>query len=170
MKTIDITLAILQDIFRKYPEIIQAKLYGSRAKGNYKTNSDYDLALFFKKDLVSSKKNSYVKIISAIKDALEQTSLPYLFDIQSYHEISNLELKKHIDRIGIVIFDQEILQSSYISWDSTMLNELIHHTELAHIIYALKQYPNVINQKQTKQIIDALRRFVVINTSTNTTI
>lgn len=160
METIDITLAILQDIFRQYPEIIQAKLYGSRAKGNYKANSDYDLALYFKKDQNTQEKYICTKIISAIQDDIEQTSLPYLFDIQAYHEISNLDLKEHIDRIGIVIFDQNIVPSPYKNWDNNMLNQLIYHSELVHIIYNLAHYPNVINQKQTKRIIDALGRFV----------
>jgi predicted nucleotidyltransferase len=41
----DMTRDILNGIFRKYPEIRQVVLYGSRAKGNYHTGSDIDLSL-----------------------------------------------------------------------------------------------------------------------------
>ena len=33
----------IHSVFRKYPEIENATLYGSRAKGNYKPYSDIDL-------------------------------------------------------------------------------------------------------------------------------
>ncbi|MCK0202958.1 nucleotidyltransferase domain-containing protein, partial [Ornithobacterium rhinotracheale] len=35
----------IQSIFGKYPEIDEAILYGSRAKGNYQNGSDIDLTL-----------------------------------------------------------------------------------------------------------------------------
>ena len=38
------TLALINTCLRQYPEIVWAKIYGSRAKGNYQRGSDIDLA------------------------------------------------------------------------------------------------------------------------------
>lgn len=37
-------LALITQVFRRHPEISKAKLFGSRAKGTHKNNSDVDLA------------------------------------------------------------------------------------------------------------------------------
>lgn len=37
------SIRIITDILKKYPEIEQAIIYGSRAKGNYRIGSDIDL-------------------------------------------------------------------------------------------------------------------------------
>ena len=161
MKKIDITIAILQSIFRKYPEINQVKLYGSRAKGTHKPNSDYDVAVFMKENISINEAN---KVIYEIKDDVESTTLPYLFDIQSYNDIDNTALRDHIDRVGILIFDQTLKQSAPRAWDESMLDQIIIDApELAHIVYDIKHYPDVVNPKQTKEIIDALNAFVLIN-------
>jgi len=33
---------ILAKVFRKYPQIVSAYLFGSRARGNFSSSSDYD--------------------------------------------------------------------------------------------------------------------------------
>lgn len=157
MKKIDVTIAILQSIFRKHPEINQVKLYGSRAKGTHKPNSDYDLAVFMKENISINDAN---KVIYEIKDDVESTTLPYLFDIQSYNNIESTALRDHIDRVGILIFDQALKQSAPRACDESMLDQIIDAPELAHIVYDIKHYPDVVNPKQTKEIIDALESFV----------
>lgn len=69
-----------------------ALLFGSRAQGNYKYNSDIDIAI---------KGNLTVLACEAMKQDLENLSMPYGFDVLLYHEISNTALKQHIDRVGI---------------------------------------------------------------------
>lgn len=39
------TIVAITDVFKKYPQIDCAILYGSRAKGNFRPNSDIDLTL-----------------------------------------------------------------------------------------------------------------------------
>lgn len=39
------TITAIQSTFKKYPEIEQALLYGSCAKGTYRNGSDIDLTL-----------------------------------------------------------------------------------------------------------------------------
>jgi len=38
-------IAAIRNAFRQYPSIEQVVLYGSRAKGNYRTGSDIDLTI-----------------------------------------------------------------------------------------------------------------------------
>ena len=70
-------------------------LFWSRAKGTYKEWSDVDIAVFFdnKEDLtwqVNDKLNN-------------ETLIPYKFDVINYDNITNKNLKDHIDRVWIEI-------------------------------------------------------------------
>jgi len=80
-----------------YPEIEQAIIFGSRAKGNFKTGSDIDIAL----------KGEHITedTIFKLSDELEeQLPLPYFFDLILYKNITNTELIQHIDRVGKEIY------------------------------------------------------------------
>ena len=90
-------IEIIVSVIKKHPEVTEAYLFGSRAKGNFRTGSDVDLAL--KGDKLTA------EIVSSISYQLnEETTLPYKFDVLNYHSISNNDLKEHIDRIGIRLF------------------------------------------------------------------
>jgi predicted nucleotidyltransferase len=83
----------------QFPEVELASVFGSRAKGNYKTGSDVDIAL-------KGKQLSFT-IVARINSILnEETSMPYRFDVLNYETISNNELKEHIDRVGLVIYSK----------------------------------------------------------------
>lgn len=86
-------LAILDKACAHYPEIESYVIFGSRAKGNYKSGSDIDIAL----------KGAGVthRTLAALHSDLEDTTLPYFVDIVAYNYISNTALKEHIDRVGI---------------------------------------------------------------------
>ena len=74
-----------------------AKIFGSRAMGNYKHGSDVDLAIFGS--------NITYKDVSHISYMLdEETLMPYMFDVLHYEKLSNKELQKHIDEKGQMIF------------------------------------------------------------------
>lgn len=89
-------LEYLRSILAEYPEIEKAMVFGSRAMGNFKPGSDFDLALLGEK--ISR------KIILSLYDKLNEVSdFPYHFDIIYYNELSNPALKKHIDDFGITI-------------------------------------------------------------------
>jgi len=86
----------LCQVFRQYPQITETVLYGSRAKGNFKENSDIDLAI---------KGNDLDRfVVSDILMTLQETDIPYLIDLQNYNEIKNYQLKDHIDRVGKTIY------------------------------------------------------------------
>ncbi len=87
---------ILQNVFKKFDNINEVILFGSRALGTHKTASDIDLAI---------KGSVDINILSKLKYALEEdTNLPYFFDVVIYDNLDNLELKKHIDEFGKIIY------------------------------------------------------------------
>ncbi len=85
-------------IFTRYPEVEKAIIYGSRAKGNYKTGSDIDLSLKGV-DLTLS-------LIYAIELEIDDLFLPYTFDISIFAQISNIDLIEHINRVGLVFYEK----------------------------------------------------------------
>ena len=86
------------DILRKFKEIKKAVIFGSRAKGNSKAGSDIDIAIYGD-DITFD-------VISSLHWMLEEESpLPYFFDIVDYTHLKHAELKNHIDRVGILIYE-----------------------------------------------------------------
>ena len=88
-------LKIIQ-VLEAFPEIDEASFFGSRALGTFKPGSDIDIVLYG-----SSLGDNITRISYLLQ---QETTLPYFFDILDYHEISNPELKQHIDRVGQVFY------------------------------------------------------------------
>ena len=89
-------LSNIVSALKKYDEIDEVVLFGSRALGTYKEASDIDIAL--KGDRVTS------VLAAKLKTFFEEESYsPYFFDFIAYPEIKNDELKIHIDEKGKVI-------------------------------------------------------------------
>jgi predicted nucleotidyltransferase len=92
-------LRYITETIAAYPAVQRAVLFGSRAKGNWKIGSDIDLALVGKTVDWS--------VVSDIHMKLEEEGpMPYLVDVIDYGTINNSELKAHIDRVGIVLFER----------------------------------------------------------------
>ena len=89
------TLTAIQACLAQYPPIIWAKIYGSRAKGNYQRGSDIDLAF-------SSPTDCSADLLAALDDL----PTPYLFDVTHYENIKHEGLKAHIDRVGVVFYER----------------------------------------------------------------
>lgn len=86
----------INGVFKKYTELDQVILYGSRAKGNYKNGSDIDLTLIGNQlDLTLTNK---------IENELDDLMLPYTFDVSIYSYINNSNLLEHINRVGKKIY------------------------------------------------------------------
>ena len=83
-------------VFRNFPQIEKAILYGSRAKGNFKPFSDIDLTLTG--DLLN------LSVLNQIEIQLDDLLLPFTFDISDYNQISNPDLTDHIKRVGIEFY------------------------------------------------------------------
>ena len=67
----------------------RAVVFGSRAKGNWRDNSDIDIAVFSDVSL------------PRLLACLDELPMPYKFDVVDYKAISNEPLREHIDRVGI---------------------------------------------------------------------
>lgn len=90
------TLEKIIKMFKKFPEIEQCVLYGSRAIGNFKNGSDIDIVLKGEKLNLS--------ILNRIELMLDDLLLPYTFDLSAIQYINNPDLIEHINRIGKILY------------------------------------------------------------------
>jgi len=88
----------INEVFAKYPQIEQAILYGSRAKGNFKNGSDIDLTL--------KGHGLNLSLINEILIDLDDLLLPYTFDVSIFNRISSDGLVEHIKRAGKVFYER----------------------------------------------------------------
>lgn len=86
------TLALMRAVFQRYPDVTRVVLFGSRAKGTARPESDVDLAL---------DGDVSPETVSRIAFELDDLPLPYRFDIKSFGSIQHPELRSHIQRVGI---------------------------------------------------------------------
>ncbi|MDO5105544.1 nucleotidyltransferase family protein [Capnocytophaga sp.] len=86
----------INSVFRKYPNVRNAIIYGSRAKQAYRPYSDIDLVL--------EGENVTLQEIFSIETDLEALSLPYEFDISSKEKIVSQELLTHINKVGKIFY------------------------------------------------------------------
>ncbi len=93
------TLTYIIDNIKEFSEIEGAKIYGSRALGNYKRGSDIDLVL------LGAEVNEQI-VLELSKRFNQELPLPYHFDVIAYGSIKNEALVEHIDQYGIIIFSQ----------------------------------------------------------------
>lgn len=98
------TIAQINAVLRAFPMVEKAVLYGSRAKGNFKTGSDIDLALYGG-DL-------NLAALHRLEDALDDLLLPYHLDLAIFSRITNAELREHIQRVGVVFYERAVSTAS----------------------------------------------------------
>ena len=91
------TIARISGILATHPEIKQAILYGSRAKGNYREGSDIDLCLVGETLILTQ--------LLKIENELDDLLLPYKIDLSLFHALDNPELIDHIRRVGLVFYE-----------------------------------------------------------------
>jgi uncharacterized protein len=96
----DTTIQKICAVLARYPQVQQALLYGSRAKGTYKNGSDIDLTLRGGAGLTL---NVLYKIIEDFDDLL----LPYTIDLSIFANISDPDVVEHIQRVGVTFYQQE---------------------------------------------------------------
>ncbi len=95
------TIQKICSVFARYPQVEQAILYGSRAKGNFKNGSDIDLTLLGGDDLT-------LKVLYRIMDDLDELLLPYTVDLSIFNNISDPDLINHIQRVGVVFYQKPV--------------------------------------------------------------
>ena len=94
----DDELKLLCSLFARHKEIEQVILYGSRARGTHKPFSDVDITL-----LVIGLTRSH---LSRLMADLDESSLPYFFDISLFAKLTNPDLIEQIERTGVVLYQR----------------------------------------------------------------
>jgi len=89
----------IRGVFAQYPQVDKAVMYGSRAKGNYKYNSDIDLTLHGGADLT-------LKVLYRIMDDLDDLLMPYTIDLSIFNTISDPDVVEHIQRVGTTFYEK----------------------------------------------------------------
>ncbi len=82
----------INSVFNQYKNIDEVVIFGSRAKGNFRANSDIDLAI--KSDNIS------LSTLQEIENKLEELYIPNTIDLIVYKNIKNEHLISHINRVG----------------------------------------------------------------------
>ena len=90
------TIESICGVFARHPLVEKAMLYESRAMGNFKPGSDIDLTLFGE-SLTSLE-------LGVIEEELDDLLLPYQIDLSIFHRIENMDLREHIERVGVVFY------------------------------------------------------------------
>lgn len=94
-------LHIIKNILSLYSNKIDfVGLFGSRAVGNYKANSDIDIVIYGSIE---------EKIANRIYTLFKNSNLPFKVDLQAYDLIEYLPLKNHIDQNMVLLFDHSSL-------------------------------------------------------------
>lgn len=89
------TLETLARIFGAYPELLEVKLFGSRATDKASPRSDIDLAAF---GIVNEHRLGMLAL------DLEDSNIPQKCDLVAYETIRYPPFKSHIDTFGITIY------------------------------------------------------------------
>ena len=87
-------------ILSQFDAVKEAILFGSRAKGNYRHGSDVDIALKGDIDFGTIARLSYL--------LNQESMMPYKFDLVNYSRTKHKDLKDHIDRIGVSIYQNPV--------------------------------------------------------------
>ncbi len=93
------TIQKISAVLARHPQVKQAILYGSRAKGNYKHGSDIDLTLRGEADL-------NLRVLYQIVDELDDLLLPYTIDLSLYNHIADPDVIAHIQRVGVTFYEK----------------------------------------------------------------
>jgi uncharacterized protein len=86
---------LLSDVFQRHPQLIEARVFGSRALGTHRPESDVDLVLYGDVDDA---------LAARIAGELDELPLPYGFDVRAYSGLRHPALREHVDRVGTPIF------------------------------------------------------------------
>jgi predicted nucleotidyltransferase len=89
----------IRSVFLQHPEIDQAILFGSRAKGNFKPGSDIDLALLGR--------NLTQRTVDRLYEELDDLPIPHEFSLVLSDQMTDPDVAAHIARVGVVFYEKE---------------------------------------------------------------
>lgn len=91
-------IARIGGVLSQFPEIDRAVIYGSRAKGTYKSGSDIDLSLVGKAITEDT--------LLRLENRLDDLMLPYEIDLNRFDVLQNEALIEHIQRVGRMFYER----------------------------------------------------------------
>jgi predicted nucleotidyltransferase len=86
---------LIRTTLKRHPGVVEARVYGSRAMGRHRPNSDIDVVIWGDIDEAE---------LTRIHSELEELPLPYLFDVSQFENIRHRPLRAHIERVGQPIY------------------------------------------------------------------
>ena len=90
---------IVRDVLRPLADCIdEVRVFGSRAMGTARPVSDIDLAIIGDIDQPR---------LDRLWTAFDQSALAVTVDVANYRALTGSPLKRHIDAVGITLFDRE---------------------------------------------------------------
>lgn len=97
----DMEIKALREVLASVPEVEEAIIYGSRARGTNRKSSDIDMTL-------KGDKLTYLQL--ALLDAkIDDLYLPYFVDLSLYSMIKSVDLIASIEREGKVLYSNEMI-------------------------------------------------------------
>lgn len=88
--------SLLVSVFKSFPKVKKVILFGSRAKGDFHSGSDIDLA-------VKGSDMTYSDMLQ-LRLAIDELTLLYKVDLLDYTSIDNNDLLEHIERVGTELY------------------------------------------------------------------
>ncbi|WP_373988268.1 nucleotidyltransferase domain-containing protein [Duganella sp. BuS-21] len=85
-------VAAIATVLASFPQVEQAILHGSRARGDFRLGSDIDLCL--------DGNGLSLSLLFKIEHALDKLLLPYKIDLAVRDQIDNPELLAQIEQLG----------------------------------------------------------------------
>lgn len=85
-------------VFEQNSKVDKALVFGSRAMGNYRPDSDIDIAL--------KGQDLNTDDIIAMSVAFEEKGITHKIDLINYDTIKEPDLKEHIDRVGLELYSR----------------------------------------------------------------
>lgn len=97
----DMEIKALREVLASVPEVEEAIIYGSRARGTNRKSSDIDMTL---------KGDNLTYLQLALLDAkIDDLDLPYFVDLSLFSMIKNVDLIASIEREGKVLYSNEMI-------------------------------------------------------------
>ncbi|MBU1185126.1 MAG: restriction endonuclease subunit S [Proteobacteria bacterium] len=132
-------------VFARFPEIEKALLYGSRAKGNFKTGSDIDLTLCGEA-LTSD-------LCATIASELDDLMLPYTIDLSVFNELNHAKLREHIARVGVLLYERANQGAAMTKgWETKILADTCEVFADGNWVESKDQSPEGIRLIQTSNV------------------
>ena len=86
----------IQQVLTKYPNVVQAVIFGSRARGDYKYNSDIDLVVYCEG-----------RMPTGLRLDLDEAAGIYKIDVVDMNSPLNEKFRHRIEEQGIEIYRRE---------------------------------------------------------------